>query len=477
MLLPAFTSLVAGALLLSQVVAAGGGQQQQQQQPQQQPPSLVHDIFQGGEEGYICYRIPVLFRLPNGDIALYAEGRKDNCDDIDNTDIVFKISKDNGRSFGSLHRLYGESTSTSKVTIGNPAPVIVGNTVLLLCVRNAQRLLRLRSADAGGMVWPTRADDITDATFAHLNTHMECQPGALKVGGDLRTANMTIAEAKQWCLGNVSCGGFTGRSNQSAACLQPESSPLVYQFYFKSRAGGNTDRSWVSWTKPNPPGTMLATGPPGGMVLPSGRIVSEFYRMGGANGSSAAALLSDDHGRTFSPSANSVLGGGEGTIATAPNGSLILNTRASNNLRLQAESRDGGEHWSSPARRLLGFGSNAEGAMIRLNGTDHSGLMLLSHAGDVNGTAGRWNMTIWSSNDSAATWTPAVQVEPDPDIALHQAYSTMLQLSPTEVLIVWERGPIGGHCAGYPHCFPPAGEYQTLRARVVSLPGTPSRQV
>ena len=41
---------------------------------------------------------------PNGDIALFAEGRHDNCNDEGgHTDIVFKISKDNGKSFGPLH--------------------------------------------------------------------------------------------------------------------------------------------------------------------------------------------------------------------------------------------------------------------------------------------------------------------------------------------------------------------------------------
>ena len=38
--------------------------------------------------------------------------------------------------------------------------------------------------------------------------------------------------------------------------------------------------------KPSPPGVLIVTGPPGGMVLqPSGRIVSEYYTMAGPNGS------------------------------------------------------------------------------------------------------------------------------------------------------------------------------------------------
>ena len=42
----------------------------------------VVDVFKSGEEGYACYRIPVLLRLPDGNLALYAEGRKLNCDDM-----------------------------------------------------------------------------------------------------------------------------------------------------------------------------------------------------------------------------------------------------------------------------------------------------------------------------------------------------------------------------------------------------------
>lgn len=243
--------------------------------------STAADVFVSGEEGYTCYRIPVLFRLPNGDIALYAEGRKDNCDDIYNTDIVFKLSTDNGLSFGPLHRLYGESTNTTKVTIGNPAPVAVNGKVLMLCVRNAERLLRLRSYDAAGREWQAKADDITDATFGHLNDRMECKPGALRAGSDLRMANCTIVEATEWCLNSIHCSGFTARAPNSSFCQARNSPPSIHQFYFKSRAGGNNDASWASWTKPNPPGTLVATGPPGGMVLPSGRILSEFYRYAG----------------------------------------------------------------------------------------------------------------------------------------------------------------------------------------------------
>ena len=117
--------------------------------------------------------------------------------------------------------------------------------------------------------------------------------------------------------------------------------------------------------------------------------------------------------------------------------------------------------------------------MIRVNASD---LMLFSHSGDINGSAGRWNMTVWASWDSAATWTPVEQVEPMGNvgnssvlkIALHTAYSSLVQVSATEALVVWERGPMASRCfPQYPNCSHLAGEYQTLRARRFALPSKP----
>ena len=114
---------------------------------------------------------------------------------------MFKVSADNGQTFGPLRVAYSESNATSKVTIGNPSPVVVGGKVLLLCIRNHQDLLRLRSADAAGLIWPKpgAAEDITLDTFAasNVNAVMRCGPGALAAGGDMRQANLTAAAAER----------------------------------------------------------------------------------------------------------------------------------------------------------------------------------------------------------------------------------------------------------------------------------------
>jgi hypothetical protein len=208
--------------------------------------------------------------LPNNDVALYAEGRRHNCNDQGGqVDIVFKISKDNGQTFGPLIKLYGETTNTTQVTIGNPSMVATADgKVLLLCVRNSQRLLMLRSSDAAGRVWPAVATDITEEVFGPGNTRMECASGAIPAGGDLFQANVTIAAAKEWCLANSTCGGFTTATPAATTCSLPNTDGgKVLHMYFKSQAGFlNKQGNWTSWMKPGPPGVNVATGPPAGMV-------------------------------------------------------------------------------------------------------------------------------------------------------------------------------------------------------------------
>lgn len=114
--------------------------------------------FVGGTEGYRCFRIPSLLALRNGRRLLFAEGRK-NCLDGpygDHIDVVMKISTDLGRSWGPLRKVYGESepTGAKPVWITNPAPILLDDAlhhghVILICSRNNQNVLALRSSDSG----------------------------------------------------------------------------------------------------------------------------------------------------------------------------------------------------------------------------------------------------------------------------------------------------------------------------------------
>ena len=104
--------------------------------------------------------------------------------------------------------------------------------------------------------------------------------------------------------------------------------------------------------------------------------------------------------------------------------------------------------------------------------------------GRINNRWSRWNLTLWSSIDSGATWVARQQVEELPLSELgqlHTAYSTLVPLpTPTSAStpddlalkhslarrtgIAYERGPFPGSHITPSKC----GEYATIRWRVLS---------
>jgi hypothetical protein len=140
-------------------------------------------------------------------------------------------------------------------------------------------------------------------------------------------------------------------------------------------------------------------------------------------------------------------------------------------VRWQSESRDYGATWSAPRVLDFGFGSSCEGSIMRV---PHSEDLLLSHAGRVHDVWNRWNLTVWRSRDSGATWTAVLQVEAMNASALeqlHTAYSTLVALpsaagtASATTGLAYERGPMPGSHITPSKC----GEYATIRWRRVDL--------
>merc|ERR1711907_81028 len=78
-------------------------------------------------------------------------------------------------------------------------------------------------------------------------TQLQCAPGALASGQFLRVANLTIADAVDWCTNDSSCAGFTTRSTTCDATKDVS----IHKLYFKTTLGGNGDPSWRTWQKEN----------------------------------------------------------------------------------------------------------------------------------------------------------------------------------------------------------------------------------
>ncbi|MET9417721.1 sialidase family protein [Streptomyces klenkii] len=82
-------------------------------------------LFRAGREGpgtdaYSCFRIPALVTTVRGTVLAFAEGRKGNCGDATDIDVVVKRSADGGRTWSPLE-VVDEGRGD---THGNPAPVV-----------------------------------------------------------------------------------------------------------------------------------------------------------------------------------------------------------------------------------------------------------------------------------------------------------------------------------------------------------------
>jgi len=59
-------------------------------------------VYQKGEAGYFCFKIPDLLVLSSGSILAFAEARKNSCNDSAWTDLVVKSSQDAGQTWSEM---------------------------------------------------------------------------------------------------------------------------------------------------------------------------------------------------------------------------------------------------------------------------------------------------------------------------------------------------------------------------------------
>jgi sialidase-1 len=132
-------------------------------------------IFKSGEEGYQCFRIPAIITAADGSLLAFAEGRKKNCGDAGDIDLVMKKSLDGGYNWSKLEIVWDDAGNTC----GNPAPILdkkSGHIVLLSTwnlgsdhepqiiegkSKDTRRVFVLRSED-NGMHWSVPREITTD---------------------------------------------------------------------------------------------------------------------------------------------------------------------------------------------------------------------------------------------------------------------------------------------------------------------------
>jgi sialidase-1 len=127
---------------------------------------LRSEPFPSGEMGYSCYRTPGLAISAAGTVLAFCGGRRDNCRDEGDIDVLLRRSGDGGLSWGPLQVIADDGINPCKI----PVPVVLGSgRILLLWMWNQAvrreadrglRHLRITYSDDDGRSWaPSR--DIT----------------------------------------------------------------------------------------------------------------------------------------------------------------------------------------------------------------------------------------------------------------------------------------------------------------------------
>jgi sialidase-1 len=206
----------------------------------------------------------------------------------------------------------------------------------------------------------------------------------------------------------------------------------------------------------------FATGPPGGVQLPSGRlVVPATFCLGasapmtchGAAYGASLALLSDDDGATWTAS-DAVAGGNECQVAAAQNGSLVLSMRSLGGAgaRLWSWSADDGASWSAPTDAPFRFegsptyaGGSCQSSIARVGGA-----LVFSTPFDKSA---RKNESLFISRDSGASWASLARLDSGAT-----AYSSVAELDAHSAAVAWEAAT------------PAAAKYGAIAFSIVPVP-------
>lgn len=118
-------------------------------------------IYKPGDAGYSCFRIPALITTQKGTLLAFAEGRKKNCGDSGDIDLVLRRSADGGKIWSPLQVIWNDSTNTC----GNPVPVqdVNSGRIFLISTWNNgadhEKQIRTQTGKDGRRVFVLSSDD------------------------------------------------------------------------------------------------------------------------------------------------------------------------------------------------------------------------------------------------------------------------------------------------------------------------------
>lgn len=334
-----------------------------------------------GVAGFKCHRIPALTTATNGWIIAAWDGRPETCQDAPQANsIVYRISKDGGKSWTPIQTALAGTPGANKVGFSDPSFVVDRSTGTIF-------LFSVKSFDAG-LFQSQLGTDPNARNILHAHVVESHDNGQTWVNPRTITDQVTQGHDDQWFTRFASSG---------------EGIQLRYGAH-------------------------------------AGRLIQQYaVANSGSTSLMAVSVYSDDHGVTWKPGTPSEGSADENKVVELSDGRLLLNSRTqgTSGQRLEAISYDGGQTWG-PFRHnwdLTDPRNNA--SIIRAypnapQGSARARVLLFSNA---DSSSARANGTIRVSYDDGFTWNEGKVFESG-----DMAYSTLHALNDGTWGLLYETG-------------------------------------
>lgn len=348
-------------------------------------------VFKSGTGGYASYRIPAIVKNKSGELIAFAEGRVNNASDFGNVDIVYKISKDNGKTWGKLQI----AVDNGKLQAGNSAPVVD-----LLDLQHPKGWL-----------------------FLFYNTG-DGHEGEVRKGKGLRELF--------YITSTDGAASWSAPVNITLQAHRPKQ-PLINPRY-------NFKEDWRTYANTPGHGFQFFTGPNKGRIY-----IAANHNAGdpqpGNKDWNAHGYYSDDHGKTFKLSESVPFQGtNESSAAQIGENSVYMSSRNQQltpKQRIISISNDGGQGWASSAPDPNLPDPINEGSVLSWKKGNQ---FILAHinAADTNE---RNNLTLRLSNNGGKTWYSSTSIAKAPEgyKGDYSAYADIVLLNKKEIGVLFEK--------------------------------------
>jgi sialidase-1 len=348
-------------------------------------------VFKSGEDGYASYRIPAIVQHKSGELIAFSEGRVDHAGDFGNVDIVYKISKDGGRSWSRLH----VAVDYDNLQAGNSAPVV-------------------------DLLDPQYPEGRIFLFYNTGNNHEE----AVRKGNGLR---------ELWYITSTDgAGTWSTPVNITRQAHRPKQ-PHINPDY-------NFEEDWRTYANTPGHGFQFIAGPNKGRLYVAANHNGGDPQPGNKDWN-AHAYYSDDHGKTFKISDNVLFAGSNESMAAQIGENSVYMTSRNQRLnpkqRIISISHDGGHTWVSSAPDPNLPDPVNQGAVLSWKKGKGFVLAHLNAADEKD----RNHLTLRLSKDGGKTWyyNKLIAKAPAGYKGAYAAYSDMVLINKHKIGILYEK--------------------------------------